>query len=445
MQQPHNIPDAPCGSTISSHYNRLFIGGNPAHPNRFYFSEAGLYDNWDITENYQELPTIDSDAITKIFFFTNGSLIFKQQSVWHIEGNIEPFPVYAVSESIGCPAKKSVLSYSDKMFWFGNTGHFYCYDGSRIINLTESKIGTIPVAGSMADKVCAQVIGQWLWVSYCDKNSNDLFNNRILMLDLKSRLNDPKWFGPHIGFHINSFCEFSSQIDSGNVFFGDAVTSTVWIKNNADYMGYSLNGTTLSGTTSTISVRCTDNSITANCLCGCKIILTGGQGADQERVITANTAFAENNGDYEGVITVHSNFTTIPQSDTLWEIGLIDAKYRTGPLSFEAPEQQKILDKIFLHTEAQGDYCVKISILKDHLDTGNMYFYNLAGDISNWDNCLWDENDFSMPDMLDKYIDLDFEFAKYLNLDFSVKGRNTPAVIYGYILMFNYGDSLQFK
>ena len=74
-----------------------------------------------------------------------------------------------------------------------------------------------------------------------------------------------------------------------------------------------------------------------------------------------------------------------------------------------------------------------------------MYFYNLAGDISNWDNCLWDENDFSMPDMLDKYIDLDFEFAKYLNLDFSVKGRNTPAVIYGYILMFNYGDSLQFK
>ena len=129
----------------------------------------------------------------------------------------------------------------------------------------------------------------------------------------------------------------------------------------------------------------------------------------------------------------------------MWTIGLIEAKYRTGPLSFERPEQQKIFDKLFLHTEAKGNYDVKISILKDHLDTGSDYFYSLSSDASLWDSSVWDEHDFSMPDLLDKYIDLDFEFAKYLNLEFSVTRLDAPAVIYGYILMFSYGDSLQFK
>ena len=442
---PYSISSAPCGSTISVHYNRLFIAGNPDHPNRFYWSDPGLHDNWDVIENYQELPTIDSDTVTKIIFYNNGSLIFKQQSIWQVEGNIEPFPVYTVSESIGCPAGKSVLSYGNCIFWFGNTGHFYCYDGSAIINLTESKIGKIPVARSMMDKVCASVIDGWLWVSYCDKNTNDIFNNRVLMLDLESPLTDPRWFGVHKGYHIDSFCEFSNQIDSGNIYFGDAVTSTVWLKNKSYYLGYGLCGTTLSGTSSTLTIRCDDSSVTENCLAGCKITLTGGNGAGQERIITSNTEFTENSGLYEGVISVHSNFTTLPQSNTLWEIGLIDARYRTGPLSFGTPEQQKIYDKIFLHTEAQGDFSVKISILKDHLDTGSEYFYSLLGDASYWDNAVWDEHDFSMPDMLDKYIDLDFEFSKYLNLEFSVNRRDLPALIYGFILMFSYGDSLQFK
>ena len=383
---PYSISSAPGGLTISAHYNRLFIGGNPSHPNRFYWSEPGMHDSWDVAENYQELPTVDGDSVTKIIFFNNGSLVFKQQSIWQVEGNIEPFPVYAVSESIGSPAGKSILNYGNRIFWFGNTGHFYCYDGSAITNLTEPKIGKIPVARSMMDKVCASVVDGWLWLSYCDKNTNDVFNNRVLMLDLENPSKDPKWFGAHKGYHINSFCQFSGQVDSGNVFFGDAVTSTVWLKNKSYYLGYGLIGTTLSGTSSTITVRCDDNDVTENCLVGCKITLTGGQGAGQERVITSNTAFTENNGLYEGVLTVHSDFAVIPSSNTLWAIGLIDAKYRTGPLSFETPEQQKIFDKIFLHTEAKGGYGVKISVLKDHLDSGSDYFYSLSGDTSLWDS-----------------------------------------------------------
>ena len=309
---PYNISSAPGGLTLSAHYNRLFIGGNPDHPNRFYWSDPGMHDSWDVSENYQELPTVDSDSVTKIIFFNNGSLIFKQQSIWQVEGNIEPFPVHAVSESIGSPAGKSILNYGNKIFWLGNTGHFYCFDGSVITNLTESKIGKIQVARSMMDKVSASVIGGRLWLSYCDKNTNDVFNNRVLILDLESPSKGPKWFGPHKGYHINSFCEFSAQVDSENIFFGDSVTSTVWIKNNSYYLGYGLSGTTLSGTLSTITVRCEDSSITKNCLAGCKITLTGGQGAGQDRIIISNTEFTANNGLYEGVLTVHSNFTVTP-------------------------------------------------------------------------------------------------------------------------------------
>ena len=47
--------------------------------------------------------------------------------------------------------------------------------------------------------------------------------------------------------------------------------------------------------------------------------------------------------------------------------------------------------------------------------------------------------------MLDNYVDLDFENAKYLNLEFSVKGRDLPALLYGYILMYQFDDLLNFS
>lgn len=438
---PYLVAGAPQGSTISAHYNRLFAGGVPEHPNRFYWSSPGQPDDWDMVEQYQELPSVDGDAITRIIFFHDGSIIFKQRSMWHISGNVEPFPVYSISESMGTPAAKSVVLHGDVVIWFAANGHIYAYDGARIVNLTETKLGPLPVARSMMDKVCASIIDDQLWVSYCDRDSGDTFNNRVLIADLRYGIGDPRWFGPHTGYHITSFCTFDGQGDSGATYFGDANTSRVWVQGDIYYHGLNISGSITSSTTTVISAVAGE-SIAQNALAGCVIDITAGTGSGQRRIIVANSAFTGSGSTYSGTITVHNPWDTAPDSSSVWETGRIDAAYRTGNLIMQSPERQKIFDKIIVHAESQGDYPLTIELLKDHARSGNQYAYSLLGSGSLWDESTWDASAYASLDMLARYIDLDFEYAKYLTVELSLSGANRPALIYGWMLLFYYGDML---
>ncbi|MDX9703870.1 MAG: hypothetical protein RBU23_12635 [Candidatus Auribacterota bacterium] len=439
---PYLLADAPRGSTISTHYNRLFCGGDPNHPNRFYWSKPGQPDNWDTVNQYQELPAVNGDSVTKTIFFLDGSLVFKQNSIWHVTGNVEPFPVFSVSETLGTPSGKSVVMFEQSVIWYSNTGHICAYDGARIFNLTEQKLGKLPVARSMTDSVCCAVIDNQLWVSYCDKDSGETFNNRVLIADLGNGLADPRWFGPHKGFRISAFCSFSGQGDNGSVYFGDSATSTVWLKGDMYYMGASLCGTTSDAGDATISVVTAEPSIDVDELAGCCITLTGATGGSQKRVITANTAFLSDGQNYTGTITVNKQWDTQPDANTLWEIGRIDAKYHTGPLVLLDERCQKIFDKILLQTESQGDYSIEVQLIKDQQQSGNRYFYSMLGCGSLWDEAQWDTGEFANLDMIDRYIDLDFEFGKYLTIALSVTGRHRPALLYGFMLFYTYSDML---
>lgn len=438
----YTLPAAPKGATVSTHFNRLFVGGGRQHPSRLYWTEAGQPDSWDTIQNFQELPSVNGDGITKLIFFLDSTLVFKHQSIWQVAGNIDPFPINVVSDSIGCPAPKSVVVYGDRIFWFSNTKHIYCFDRLRLINLTLDRIGPLPVCRDKMDSVCCQIIDNRLWVSYCDEDSHEMYNDRVMICDIED-LAQPKWFGPHRGFRIVSFCSFDGHNDSGQVYFGDANTATVWRKSTDYFFGSGLEGTATAGTAQTISIK-TDGPVEQDELAGCSIELTGGTGSGQSRIITANTACIEDSGFYTGTITVDLVWDTIPSTDTVWEVGAIEAKYRTGVLSMDAPERQKIFDKVFVHTESEGSYPLTIEIVKNHLDTGNQYDYSMLGSTSIWDSAAFDESDFATPDMLDNYIDLDFEEAKYLTLDFTVRGRDHPALLYGYILVLRYGDMLNF-
>lgn len=440
----YTVTGAPNGTTVSNHFNRLVIGGNPSRPSRIYWSEPAQPDTWDSVNNYQELPSINGDAIVKIIPFLDGSILFKTHSIWFLYGNLEPFPINKISDNIGCAAKQSVAVYGDKVFWFGDTKHIYCYDRSHLNNITEFNTGEIPVSATKMQDVCCEIIDGNLWVSYCDKSSNESFNNRLLICDIRNT-DYPKWFGPHKGYHIQSFCNFRNQNDTGETYFGDSNTSTVWKKSTNYYLGANHNGTTLSATATQINVQIDNNgNIGINELVGCQISITDGKGQDQQRIIVANNQFTQNGDMWNGSITINNEWGDIPDSTSRWEIGSIDAKYRTGILSFDSPEKQKLFDKVFIHTESEGDYLLYMEVIKNHLDSGNVYNYSLIGSSTIWDSASWDSAEFSSPDMLDNYIDLDFENAKYLNLEFSIKGRDRNALIYGFVLLFQYGDMLNF-
>ncbi len=440
----YNVNGAPNGTTVSNHFNRLLIGGNLSYPNRVYWSEPAQPDEWDSLNNYQELPSINGDGIVKIIPFMDGSILFKTHSIWLMYGNMEPFPINKISDNIGCASKQSVTVYGDKVFWFSDTKHIYCYDRTNLMNITEFNVGALPVPASKIEDVCCEVIDGDLWVSYCDESSNESFNNRVLICDIRN-INHPKWFGPHKGFQIQSFCNFKAKNDTGKTYFGDSNTSTVWQKSTNYYMGANLQGTIVSSSTTTTDVKLEKNgNIGTNTLTGCRISIVDGKGQGQQRIIIENTQFNETGAVWSGSITVNNDWNDIPDSTSRWEIGTIDAKYRTGILSFESPEKQKLFDKVFIHTESKGDYLLKIGVIKNHLDSGNEYNYSLLGSSTIWDSSVWDQSEFSSPDMLDDYIDLDFENAKYLNLEFSVKGRNRSCLIYGFVILFRYGDTLDF-
>jgi len=440
----YNIISAPRGAAIGVHFNRLIVGGTQQYPGRFYFSEPGDPEGFDLINNFQELPSVDGDGIAKIIFFLDGTIIFKHHSIWRVSGNLQPFPIDNISDSIGCCAPKSVVTHEDKLFFVSNTRHVYCYDRSNMINMTENYIGEIPVSRTKIKDICAHIIDGRLWVSYCDENTNDNFNNRVITCDISS-VSNPCWFGPHKGFRIQSFCSFNGHDDSGDTFFGDANTSTVWRKSSCYYLGADCAGICDSADQNTVTVKTLSAQVLENSLCGCSLKITGGTGTGQEKIIVGNSAFIDDGNFYCGTITIDSQWDTIPSSDSLWEIGSIEARYRTGILTFASPERQKLIDKVFVHAESRGDYPLNIEIIKNHMDSGNSYQYSLMGDSVVWDQAVFDIDSFSTQDMLDDYVDLDAEYAKYLNIEFSVSGRNRSSLLYGFIILFQYDDFLNFS
>jgi|GEM_PF-2246485 len=442
----YSIASSPQGGAVGAHYNRLIVSGGQSYPGRFYFSEPGNPEGFDLINNFQEVPSINGDAITKIVFFIDSSIIFKHNSIWRISGNLQPFPVDNLSDALGCPAPKSVISFEDKLFFISNTRHLYCYDRSNLINLTENFIGEIPVSKSRIKDVCAQAIDGRIWISYCDENSNDNFNNRVITCDI-SRFSSPRWFGPHKGFRILSFCSSTAYDDTDDTFFGDANTSTVWRKSSDYFLGADCEGVCISADSDSVYVKTLSDSIPADSLCGCVLKITGGTGAGQEKIVVANSEFSAGAGDgfYAGLITIDSQWDIVPDTGSIWEIGSIEARYRTGILTFSSPERQKLIDKVFVHAESRGDYPLNIEIIKNHLDSGNSYGYSLLGDSVVWDQAVFDKDAYPTQDMLDDYIDLDTEYAKYLNIEFAVSGRNRPALIYGFVILFQYDDTLNFN
>lgn len=95
--------------------------------NRLYFSKAGFFESWPIT-NFMQLPS--GDKIQDVIHYHDSLLVFRENDVWRVDGPDRPFR--RVHDK-GAISPESVLSVSGVVFYL-------CEDGIRITNGMSSRL-----------------------------------------------------------------------------------------------------------------------------------------------------------------------------------------------------------------------------------------------------------------------------------------------------------------
>lgn len=430
-------------TSISAHFNRAILSNG----NTFYYSDAGDPESYDTTNQTQILPTTTGAQIIQHVFLDNTTYFFVENAIYAITGNISPFTIYEVSTSLGSPSPKGIIAYGSLIFFFGNDRHIYALQGNTIFNLTEKSIGQLDIAVTDYPNVVLGIDDQnRLMVFYNDQSSSIDRNNTFLLCDF-TQIANPIWSGKHIIYPVNSLVRYDVKGDTGDIYFGDAYSSTVYKKeSNIYYQGVGIENFINSSVTITatqFSITVSDDDITAfdltsaDALTGTIITIVDGAANGLQMTISSSTAASSN----QVTVTLESSLTELPIAGNKFRIGEIDSRYQMPYNALGQPANVKTLDKLFITSPAQGDYTLSVKPFLDFRDGSLIHLFSLLGQSSLWDTAVWDINKWDTGNMITDYVDLGCqEFGKKISLEFRLRGINKQFTIHGIELLYNISD-----
>ena len=135
---------APNASLLCAYKDRLVTAGDPAEPQRVYFSpletDGGPLGTWDATS------IVDSSlAVTAIWPMAGQIMVFHDSSIEKIRGGIPPdvditidpdMYLDPLTEQMGCSDPASVVGWQENVIWAAARG-VYLSDGATIRSLTD--------------------------------------------------------------------------------------------------------------------------------------------------------------------------------------------------------------------------------------------------------------------------------------------------------------------
>lgn len=143
------------GTMVAVTPDRLVQAGFQAAPNRIDFSGSLDFTSWTTgvtpTSPFQFTITAPGSRITHITYAFNRIMWFKDNSFGYIlQGQTQPdWVIKTISPNIGTLDNTSVY-WKDILYWRGQDGHFYSYDGSSIEKLSRDIGGTVLLSQTRA-------------------------------------------------------------------------------------------------------------------------------------------------------------------------------------------------------------------------------------------------------------------------------------------------------
>lgn len=141
---------SPKGKFIELHYERLWISGNLAEPNRVYFSTANAYgfdiEDWTFPTEENEanqhggfidLPTYDGGQIIGLKTVFNDVVIFKTHTMHRIFGTYPGnYEVEQLFSSNGAISDRSIVATGNRVYFADEKG-IYIYDGANVHKISD--------------------------------------------------------------------------------------------------------------------------------------------------------------------------------------------------------------------------------------------------------------------------------------------------------------------
>ena len=237
-----NIPK---GKFLIVYKDRLYVAGDPALPSAVYPSNAldpTIFNSPDVLTFY--CGHNDGDVITGMGILAvstdtqglRGQLaIFKNHSVYILDGDIQGGSLSQVSGSIGCVAYKTIINTSIGLIFFGENDVYLLRLGGDIQAIgtpIRSAIQDIPIAQRRLACAGYDAISGYYRLSFATPGSP--YNNIQYWLDIR-QVDSLKWVGPITYPNTNCFIPAFSQEDSA-MGAGSVLGDYLYLLNQEWYM-----------------------------------------------------------------------------------------------------------------------------------------------------------------------------------------------------------------
>lgn len=132
----------PTAKYVFVHKNLMFLAGNSVNPSRLYFSALADPESWPAL-NFIDVGRGDGDTITGLAVLLDRLVIFKNNSVWLLEGDSSSnFVLRRASSQAGCVDQHSVVEVNNTLGFMARDG-FYFFDGVRVQLASEKISATV--------------------------------------------------------------------------------------------------------------------------------------------------------------------------------------------------------------------------------------------------------------------------------------------------------------
>jgi hypothetical protein len=409
----------PAAKHLLSHDERMWAANGANNRSRLWFSAAGDPTAWVTTDDYFDISSDDGDEITGLASFLEDLVVFKQNSIWIGQNTYDPqneaMFVKRVTDA-GCVAGRSIATINNRIYFLGKEG-VYEFDGVAARLISEAvKDEVANINPTYKGNISAVAAGNKYYIAYTPLGSNQ--NTKMLVYDTMTRAWS-KYDGLYA--HSNNLIVLNGSDDSNEILSACSDSTGIIYKLNTGTSDDGDTGTATAGGNSTI----TDSSKawTTNMWIGNKVKIVAGTGVGQERVISGNSG---------NELTVSQPWATQPSTDSQYLIvgKPINFLYDTGWFAMDVPESKKKMKKIWVYTEASGNYALEFTYFFDLGSTGTMIPIQLLGPGAKWNEATWGQASWGGTSIISDRRQAQGQ-GRYFKFRFANNGADEPITIYG--------------